>query len=222
MKKEAAGAGMLKGRRKSVQTSHARLPLRAPCAVPAEVRYLRMQSTEYNFKLVDSAIGGKRLLVHVRNACSLFSIFAVGAFWATALMASIHRADSLEFSCPIQSLQFNSWRHRVTHRSEPGSLSAHFDAGQRCLDSEQRLGSLQRSSFTTSTTTYRIGWRLGRICRIKIGSSRDRILLIGIISNSATTRSALCKRRFGEWEPIRDKSTEYSDLTRSGRSRNTK
>jgi hypothetical protein len=46
-----------------------------------------MQSTEYNFKLVDSAIGGKRLLVHVRNACSLFSIFALGAFWATALMA---------------------------------------------------------------------------------------------------------------------------------------
>jgi len=65
-----------------------------------------MQSTEYNFKLVESAIGGKRLLVHVLNACSLFSIFALGAFWATALMAQ--STAPIHLNSPAQYRASNS------------------------------------------------------------------------------------------------------------------
>jgi Putative peptidoglycan binding domain len=68
-----------------------------------------MQSTDYNFKLVESAIGGKRLLVHVRNTGRLFSISALGAFWATALMAqSTAPAAKVHLNSPVQYRASNS------------------------------------------------------------------------------------------------------------------
>ena len=65
----------------------------------------------------------------------------------------------------------------------------------------------------------RIVWQRSRILLIKIGSSRSRTRRRGIISSLATTKSALCKWLYGEWEPIPGKSMEYLDLTRSGRSK---
>jgi hypothetical protein len=65
-----------------------------------------MQSIEYNFKLVQNAIGGKRPLVRVRNTCSLFSIFALGSFWATASMAqpTFHLNSPAPYRAPNSTL----------------------------------------------------------------------------------------------------------------------
>jgi hypothetical protein len=65
-----------------------------------------MQSIEYNFKVFESAIVGKRLLVQVRNACRLFLIFVLGAFWTTTLMAqsTIHLGSPAQYRAPSSTL----------------------------------------------------------------------------------------------------------------------
>jgi Putative peptidoglycan binding domain len=65
-----------------------------------------MQSIEYNFKLFESAIVGKRFLVHLRNAGSLCWIFVLGAFWTTASMAQsgIHLNSPAQYRAPNSTL----------------------------------------------------------------------------------------------------------------------
>ena len=100
-----------------------------------------MQSIEYNFKLFESAIVGKRLLVQVRNACRLFLIFALGAFWTTTLMAqsTIHLGSPAVYRAPVQLLASAGYRPVRT-----GFLIRSLRRRPTMLGFEQRLGSLQR------------------------------------------------------------------------------
>ena len=125
----------------------------------------------------------------------------------SAASSETHRMSELrgfqadQLSCRILWFQ----RRRTT----PGRRITHG------LLTTQTCGTFRQQRIQT-------GWRLARTFWIKIVSSRGHSLQAGTISSSATTRSGRFRQLFDDWGSIPDRSTEFSDLTPSERSKVTK
>src|SRR6478609_9993236 len=72
---------------------------------------------------------------------------------------------------------------------------------------------------TSRQQRIQTGWRLAKTFWIKIVSSRGHSLQDGTISSSAITRSGRFRQPFGDWGSIPVRSTEFSDPTRTERSK---